>query len=312
MKILLTGASGFLGQHFLSALIGSTKDDEIFATYGSNGDAISSILEGKDSSSIRIDKLDMKDEESVRGYFETNGSFDVCFHLAAIASPKICEADPEKTKATNIPRHLFDKLKGTAIIALSTDQVYCGTKAPYSESSETGPVNTYAQSKVEMENLLIGDKERLKPAVCLRSSIILGPLAPYGQAHSTFLHFCRSREGIETTFFTDEIRSVISVKDVVDVLLHFYSCVKLGREFGSGIFNMGGPDPISRMDMAVAVAKECGFSSDVFVAVEKAKRERGVDEVLSPLDISMNSSKLENFVGKKFRALDDIVKETFV
>ena len=313
MKILLTGSSGYLGQHFLHALIRATNDDdEIFATFGSNGAALEGIgiLESY-RYSLKIDKLDLRDKDCIRDYFEANGSFDICFHLAAMASPKLCESNPEKTKQTNIPRHLFNKLKGTPIIALSTDQVYCGAKAPYSENSEPGPVNVYAQSKLEMEQLLIGDKERLKPAVCLRSSIILGPLAPYGQAHSTFLHFCQSRDKRETTFFTDEIRSVISVKDVVAVLLHFYSCVKSAKEFKSTVFNMGGPSPVSRMDMAVAVAKGCGFSYDVFIAAEKAKRERGVDEVLSPLDISMNSAKLENFVEQKFRGLDAIVKDSF-
>jgi dTDP-4-dehydrorhamnose reductase len=323
MKILLTGASGYLGQHFLNALIKRTTTNsnsyEIFATYGSMEGFKESVMtstdvvENKDSIPIiNVDKVDFTDKDAIHDYIESKGPFDVCFHIAAMSSPKQCQLHVEKAKVVNVPKHFFDELKDTPVVALSTDQVYCGTKAPYVENSaEPGPVNAYAQSKLDMESLLLENKDRVKPAVCLRSSIILGPLAPFGGAHSTFLHFCQSRKGTETTFFTDEIRSVIAVKDVVNILLHFCNCIEEGTEFETGVYNMGGPERASRMDMAIAVAKECAFSHDVFIPAEKAKQERGANDVPSPLDISMNSSKLEALVGCQFSRLENTVQQAF-
>ena len=313
MKILLTGASGYLGQHCLSALIGKASEGatecQIFATFGSMEGFEDKVMSFRGGKNVNVDQLDFTNKNDISTYFAAHGPFDLCLHLAALSSPKLCQRDSDKARAINVPHHLFDALKNTPIVALSTDQVYCGTKAPYLETSEAGPVNVYAQSKLDMENLLMNDEDRAKPTVCLRSSIILGPEAPFGGAHKTFLHFCQSRKGIETTFYTDEIRSVIAVKDVVNILLHFYDRVKSGKDFESNIYNMGGSDMASRMDMAIAAAKECGFSHDVFIAAEKAKQQAG--DVPSPLDISMNSSLLEDYVGWKFSGLDTIVKETF-
>jgi dTDP-4-dehydrorhamnose reductase len=156
MKILITGASGYLGQHLLSAFIKRTtttsKDSvEIHATYGSMEgfeDAVISSIGNKQSISLKIDKVDLQDKEKIHSYVQSNGPFDICYHTAAMASPKDCQLNVEKAQAINIPQYLFDALKDTPVVALSTDQVYCGTKAPYSEDSETGPLNVYAQSKL--------------------------------------------------------------------------------------------------------------------------------------------------------------------
>ncbi len=315
MKLLVTGSSGYLGQHFVKALVQkyslNSDDVNIYITYGSSEGFEGAVKSSVEEGNIHIHKLEFTNEDEVDSYLKANGPFQICFHLAAISSPKSCEQNKEKCIKVNVPTYFFEALKDTCIVALSTDQVYCGEKAPYLESDEAGPKNAYAQSKRDMESLLLNQNndKRSKPAVCLRSSIICGPLAPYGDAHSTFLHFCQSRKGVETTFFTDEIRSIISVQDVVNILLFFCDQVKSGNHFPSGIYNMGGKDFCSRMDMATAVADYCAFSNDVFIPAEKAKLELGPNDVPSPLDISMNSSKLEKLVGWNFGGLDDIVKQ---
>ena len=322
MKVLITGSSGYLGQHFLHTLIKRISTDQncdltIYATYGSmegfKDNVISSLL-SLSLSRIYVDQLDLKNSKSIQSYFESNGPFDICFHLAAMSSPKVCQCNHEYARDINVPLHLFDALENTAIVALSTDQVYCGQKAPYSEdNSKPDPVNVYAQTKLDMEKILLA--KRIQPTVCLRSSIILGPMGPFGGAHSTFLHFCQSREGIETTFFTDEIRSVISVSDVVQILLHYCDTFHSHKSFASGVYNMGGPDRVSRMEMAIAVAKECRFAYEgFFIPVEKAKLNLSVNDdvhVPSPIDISMDSSKLEQVVGWKFSGLEATVRKTF-
>ena len=81
----------------------------------------------------------------------------------------------------------------------------------------------------------------------------------------------------------------------------------------SRAFNMGGPGRTSRMDMAIAVAQECGFAHEgYFVPAEKAKQvPAGDNPLVSPLDISMISNDLEMLIGKKFRGLEDTVKAIF-
>ncbi len=381
MKVLITGASGFLGQHFLFSLLQKkpiTSTDEIYAIYSSAQGYEEAVRQQQQQEeeeeesaphphpNLHFHSLDLTSEKDVDAFFqkvqhhaeeeeEKKPFFDVCFHIAALSSPRACHASPETAKRINTPIHFLDHLKDTIIIALSTDQVYDGTSSRlYRESlDEPGPVNVYAQTKLDLEHYLLGSgsgsgsaaaaaadddddqetetRKRTQPAICLRSSIILGPLAPFAakvKAHDTFLHFCHSRQGQETTFYTDEIRSVINVHDVNHILYHFYNCVKQGTMGGgvddddgdgdsssssSMVYNMGGSNPVSRMEMAAAVAEHCNFDNyeTYFIAAKKADMTPVEGSVLSPLDISMDSSKLEELVGLKFQGLASTVQQTF-
>jgi dTDP-4-dehydrorhamnose reductase len=158
----------------------------------------------------------------------------------------------------------FDALRkhSVKIIALSTDQVYDGTHPPYRETDSAGPCNVYGQSKLEMEDYMLSinngdddddDDDSGHPprsdVIVLRSSIMLGSKAPIlpSIAHGTFLHFCHSREGVETEFYTDERRSVVAVADVVAVIQWL---VANDNVAAAGTFNLGGPQSVSRLEMA--------------------------------------------------------------
>jgi dTDP-4-dehydrorhamnose reductase len=322
MKILITGCSGYLGQHFLYSLLQNVKQDEIYSLSSPNNDFQSSVTShpifqcNKNRSKVIFENLDLTSESGIDEFFREHSDppFDICYHIAALASPKDCHENETKARLVNVPQYFFEKLRHVPMVALSTDQVYCGTKAPYMDSSKPNPVNIYGQTKVEMERVLLHDDLRTKPAICLRSSIILGSHAPFADAHSTFLHFCKSRKDQETTFYTDEIRSVISVCDVVKVLLYFYSLVENGTfcSLKSDVYNMGGKDMVSRMDIAEAVAKVCNFSTEPFLSAQKAEQKNDSNALRSPLDISMISSKLEELVNSKFYGLEDIVRLSLI
>lgn len=324
MKILISGCSGYLGQHFLYSLLQHVENDDIYALCSSNNDFQSSVAshpvfnhENKKQANLIFANVDLTNELDIDIFFREHSDppFDICFHIAALSSPKDCHENETKARQVNVPIYFFEKLRHIPIVGLSTDQVYCGAKAPYDDSSVPNPVNIYGQTKLEMEHAILRDDLRTKPAICLRSSIILGPHAPFGNAHSTFLHFCKSRKDEETTFYTDEIRSVISVHDVVKVLFYFYTLVENGtfHLMKSRVYNMGGKDMVSRMDIANAVAKACDFSTDSFIPALKAEQgSNDFNALRSPLDISMNSSQLEELVQTQFHGLVDIVRLSLI
>lgn len=287
-------------------------------------------------------------------------SLDLCIHTAALSSPAQCEAHPDQAKAVNVPTHFFDALfqhnPKIHILALSTDQVYDGeqpknmTQAPpspslpslYTEDSPALPINVYGQSKLDMEEYLMDKKSRGYPnstVWLLRSSIILGPLVPFIPAHDTFLHFCHWRGTPNTTsnnedengninttvYFTNEIRSVIAVSDVIAVILSFLvytiralippcatSIVSLPPS--SGVYNMGGPTAVSRYDMALAVLDHFQWPSESAVPALKEEPTNGGGCVPpSPLNIGMDSTKLMQrlLLGTtRFQTLPEIVAST--
>jgi dTDP-4-dehydrorhamnose reductase len=102
--------------------------------------------------------------------------------------------------------------------------------------------------------------------------------APFGEAHSTFLHFFKTCNGKETDFYTDECQTVVSIHDVVDILV--YIC-KHGIA-SSGIYNMGGRDRVLRYDMAHALFDHLRYDTRYLVA--KMKALLPVMGIASPLD----------------------------
>jgi len=264
-----------------------------------------------------------------------------------MSSPGACQANPDKAQAINVEclDSLLDTLrapksakrKNGLMIALSTDQVYPGTNAPYKETdlevtdqhdrkSTNEPCNVYGKTKVEMEqrcrNSQNQNPENSQPiVVVLRSSILLGPKVPFvpENTHSTFLHFCHSRllpERIPTTYWTNERRSVIAVQNAIDVICYFIRQYTMHEDVESslphGVYNMGGLESVSRYDMALAVAKHT-ILRDEYRDIDKYVIGQEKDTIPSgsfptPLDITMDMNKLLQLnTGIHFLSLSEMV-----
>ena len=320
LRIVLTGASGYLGQHLLCHWLEQGPPNgynyEITAFYHtSQGFPQAAIKEfqakaaGSDTISLTVRSCDLTASESL----EVPQSIDVCIHAAAMSSPRVCEKDPNKAEAINVPKAFFEKLpKSCTIIAFSTDQVYDGRKntqkdGHYTEGDDDpNPLNTYAKTKLALEEYL---KKRNADGsghtILLRSSIILGAKARLSNdVHETFLHFCSTREGKETTFYTNEYRTVVNVGHVCKVTDWMISNLKKLPKYD--VYNLGGPNRVNRIDMAQAVFEHFGYDKKYILPIEQ-KAET------VPLDISMNNQKLQEFTGivHEPATLKEMVELTF-
>jgi dTDP-4-dehydrorhamnose reductase len=381
--VILTGASGYLGQHLLHSFMTRSLDGDdgdeneysscfhIHALYGGNTPGFVKAVQrhhiahqtsGKRSCVVQVEALDLTDANAVQEWMATkdstcfsNNDNDnttiVCIHTAALSNPRACQQDAERAHALNVPKAFFDacQSRGCAMICLSTDQVYDGTCPPYIEehteetTTSRRPVNVYGATKLAMEEYVLQNNKNnssnaaAAAVAVLRSSIILGRKAPIlpEHAHDTFLHFCASRQGMDTDFYTDERRTVVSVDDVIATIQWFvrdYYCLQKQpnnnttvAELSSsakqenarmmattGIFNMGGPISVSRFDMALAVFEHLGYDTVHLIAKEKRLLiQEQQEQVPSPLDISMDSKKMESVSGRAFESIASIVKKTF-
>jgi dTDP-4-dehydrorhamnose reductase len=343
--ILLTGASGYLGQHVLASLLQQTHHDvqHIYAWTSTRKtqQALQQALPM--DAPVTVEAMDLTHEDSVRAWFRgkhdkdndsdtttTNNSnsnnkrcIDVCIHTAALSIPRQCEEAPERATAVNVPRVFLEclhdcqgttTLHATRCIVLSTDQVYDGEHAPYRDDDDDDdddtkyvpqPVNHYGRTKVALEHAVL---ELLRSrAVVLRSSLLVGPRAPYIAAHDTFFHFIASRMGQSTTYYTNERRSVLAVRDAVATIQYFVH-QQNDWTVDSCVFNMGGPESVSRFDMAQAVCAYLQGDASCLVPVEK--EEASDTSVRSPLDISMDSSRLYQHTQLSFARLEEMVRLT--
>lgn len=135
-NILLTGASGQLGQAILNSV-----NSFYFLTPG-------------------MDVFDITKPALIEKYFKKH-KFSAVIHCAALARMAECEENPVKAIKTNIigtgnlVNAVLDKenkLKTKIrFIHISTDAVYSGTKGNYNEKDATMPYNIYGWTKLGAE-----------------------------------------------------------------------------------------------------------------------------------------------------------------
>jgi dTDP-4-dehydrorhamnose reductase len=303
-RLLITGASGYLGMHLLDALTQLTPPPHITASFG----GLESFVSDYGTVAADCVQTDLGDSAAVAALMKA-AQPDVVVHLGAISSPAVCEQSPERCLAVNCPMALLEALPPTAaVIFLSTDQVYDGLSPPYVEGSATAPVNAYGRSKLAFEQALAA---RLPDrSVSLRSSLILGGRTRAHCRKATFLQFCDERLRLDepTTFFRDEIRSAVSVEDIVAVLLFF---IGGAVRTSPGVYNMGGPQPLSRVQLARAVAEARGLPAERIADVARASLPVNPGAARSPPDISMDSSRLRAVSGIEMRTLDQMLATAF-
>ncbi|EEC74279.1 hypothetical protein OsI_09525 [Oryza sativa Indica Group] len=213
--------------------------------------------------------------------------------------------------ATNVPSSLVTWLlsfgnDNTLLIHLSTDQVYEGVKSFYKEDDETLPVNMYGKSKVAAEKFII---EQCSNYAILRSSIIYGPQTISPVAKSLPIQWMDSvlSQGQQVQFFNDEFRCPVYVKDMVDVVLSLTKSWLADGKAVQVLLNVGGPDRVSRLQMAESVADVRGYSHSIIKSVSASSVDRGV---ASPPDISMDITKLTQMLGIKPISFQDGVRAT--
>lgn len=188
-------------------------------------------------------------------------------------------------------------------------------------------------------------------AAILRSSIIYGPATPYASVgRALFLQFVEGalRKGDPTTFFDDEWRCPVFVRDFVTAIeaLVERGGLRHSRRSDPGrrltvraseratcetfqtanthatstcphaiiptadgnvhTYNFGGPERLSRVDMARAVARVRGLSDAAILPAPAKSVNRGV---ASPPDISMDSKDTETALGFEMTKFEDALRK---
>nr|GME12805.1 methionine adenosyltransferase 2 subunit beta [Ipomoea batatas] len=191
------------------------------------------------------------------------------------------------------------------MIHLSTDQVYEGTKSFYKEEDETIPVNAYGKSKVVAEQLILTNCPNF---AILRSSIIFGPQTISPVPKSLPIQWIDSvlAKGEKMDFFHDEFRCPVYVRDLVTIIQTLTNGWISESKPMQLLVNVGGPDRVSRVQMAEAVAEIRGYKASIN-PVSSSSVDRGVK---SPADISMDITKLIQTLGVSPTGFKEGVKLT--
>lgn len=263
MRILLTGAAGFIGSHLAEALlagghqvVGFDNFDPFYAREIKERNLATAL----DAPGFRFVEGDLRDPAAVRALFD-DGAHDVVVHLAARAGVRPSLADPAGYLATNLTgtTHLLEAMVDSGsgrLVFASSSSVYGNSETvPFHEDDRVDrPISIYAMTKKAAEELchVYAALHGIR-TVCLRFFTVYGPRQRPEMAIHAFTR--RLFEGAEIPVFGDGSmeRDFTYVDDIV---LGVVAAVERVETMEYEIVNLGHSEPVrlSRLIEALAAA----------------------------------------------------------
>lgn len=249
-RILVTGSSGFIGQHLVPAL-----------------DQLGHTVYAVD----RVEGGDLCDQEFVRGLPDV----DIVVHLAAYNGTKHFYERPFDVVRDGVlpTQYLLDRYAGKVerFVFTGTCESYAGAvdlfdypvptdeRVPLVVSDVTNPRWSYGGSKIVNEIQIVAAKEQLgQEYAIIRYHNVYGP----GQRDHFIPEFYqRALTGDFTLKGWENTRSFMYISDAVEATMR----VIFEPAFANEIVNLGVDDEISIQDLASRILTEAGIIGDLIL-----------------------------------------------
>ena len=266
MRVLVIGASGFIGRYLMRRL-DATPGLEVLGAFHSRPP-------GADPR--RWFRVDLTDAGSLAELFR-RARPDVVAHLAALADVGTAERNPDRATAVNATAtaaiaRLSESYRAR-LLFVSTEYVFDGRRGFYREDAPPNPATHYGRTKWEGERAVAKLASHWS---ILRTSIVYGWPQP-GRRNFVPWLVDRLQRGEPYAASTETMRSPIYVEHLVEGI------ARLVDSYHPGTHHVAGRDWVSMYGLALAVADGFGPERELVrpaadTAGNPASRERlGLD-----------------------------------
>lgn len=200
-----------------------------------------------------------------------------------------CEKDPEHSRRINFDfvedLCALQKKHGFQLVHFSSNAIYDGENAPYSETSPAHAVNRYGEIKIEADKYIEDN---------LDNYTILRPITMYG------VRLGKQRHNPYSFFYQQLIdnKDIVAVDDVYVNMLHvedLVRCVKtvIDRQI-NGTFNISGDEVVNRYEFVSMIKALIPGSQSKIKRVTSDQFETAAER---PRDTSFDNSAMKNVLG---------------
>jgi len=285
-RLLIIGATGLVGSK-----VSSLAAEHGFEAYNTHN--------ARKASLPRAYRLDISDHKATLRLVQKIQP-KVIVNTAALHNVDYCETHREEADRVNIggTKNLAEAARenNSRLIHLSTDYVFDGTRGHYSESDTPHPLQHYAQTKLESENVV----SQLRNYSIARPSVIYGwsPLEATGVPSSSgktvnFAMFVLDK--LKKCETVKAVRDQYSSPTLADNLAE--SLLRLAKHSENGLFHTAGRSCMSRYEFAVKLAEVFGYPTKLIQPVFTSEFKQVAER---PKNSCLLVDKAESTLGMRF------------
>ncbi len=274
MKILITGAAGFIGYHLTSRMLNEGFDilgvDNLNDYYDPQlkNKRLSLLKKQKKEGSFSFIECDISDKNNLKKIYENN-SIEIVINLAAQAGVRYSLENPLAYISSNILgfQNILDlsvEYNINKIIFASSSSVYGGNKVtPYSEDLNVQkPVSLYAATKISNEVIAHSYSHLYKiPIIGLRFFTVYGKWGRPDMAYFSFTDKILKDEVIDVYAKNEMKRDFTHIDDIVDGIVAAIGYSDEKKPFE--LFNLGNNQMIDLSKFIELIESECGKKAKI-------------------------------------------------
>jgi len=276
MKILITGASGLLGNKIAQIAL---PKHIVYSGYNQHPAIHGTLIE-----------LDITNQAQVESAFKKIKP-DAVIHSAALTNVDLCEQNPELAEQVNVEGTLNiveNSMKtGSFLLYVSTDYVFDGEKGDYQETDTPSPINVYGKTKLQGEKTV---SESSLDHCIARTCVIYGAQPAAGKDNFALWVLNNLKNNKPMNIVTDQIISPTYNHNLAEMILE-----ALERRL-TGIYNLAGATYLDRYTFIKLLAEEFSLDESLITPCDSSAMTWAAKR---PRNSTLNTEKASRILKNK-------------